>query len=181
MAMIYGLKAAGLWADHCGVNLLDTGAHFYDTYETADGKFISIGSIEPQFYALRLEKAEIDDPEFNEQLDFTRWPSLKVKLETLFKAKTRDEWCAVMEGTDICFAPVLSLEEAPQHPHNQERETFVEVEGVVQPAPAPRFSRTRPELKGTPPVPGQDTLAVLQDFGFNSDDIASLKQAAIIE
>jgi len=181
MAMIYGLKAAGLWADRCGVNLLDTGAHFYDTYETGDGKFISIGSIEPQFYALLLEKAEIEDPEFNEQLDFTRWPSLKTKLEALFKTKTRDEWCAVMEGTDICFAPVLSLEEAPQHPHNQARKTFVEVEGVVQPAPAPRFSRTRPELKGTPPVPGQDTLPVLQDFGFGSHEIAALKQNAVID
>ena len=181
MTMIYGFKGAGLWADRCGVNLLDTGAHFYDTYETADGKFVSIGSIEPQFYALLLEKAEIDDPDFKEQMDLTRWPELKTKLEALFKTKTRDEWCTIMEGTDICFAPVLSLEEAPQHPHNQERKTFMEVEGVVQPAPAPRFSRTRPELKAAPPVPGQDTLAVLQDFGFGSDEIESLKQAAVIE
>ena len=181
MAMIYGLKGAGLWTDQCGVNLLDTGAHFYDTYETADGKFISIGSIEPQFYALLLEKAEIEDPEFKEQMDFTRWPELKTKLAAIFKTKTRDEWCAVMEGTDICFAPVLSLEEAPQHPHNRERKTFVEVEGVIQPAPAPRFSRTRPELKGTPPVPGQDTLTVLKDFGFSADDIESLKHVKAID
>jgi len=180
MGIIYGLKAAGLWADCCGVNLLDTGAHFYDTYETADGKFISIGSIEPQFYALLLEKAEIDDPEFQEQLDFTKWPSLKTKLEILFKTKSRDEWCAIMEGTDICFAPVLSLEEAPLHPHNRERNTFVEVEGVVQPAPAPRFSRTRPELKGAPPTPGQDTQSVLEDFGLTPGEIEALKQSEAI-
>ncbi|MEK6192663.1 MAG: CoA transferase [Deltaproteobacteria bacterium] len=175
MAMIYGLKAAGLWTDRCGVNLLDTGAHFYDTYETADGKFISIGSIEPQFYALLLELAEIDDPEFKEQFDRTKWSSLKTKLDDLFKTKTRDVWCDLMEGTDICFAPVLSLDEAPQHPHNQKRMTFVEVEGVVQPAPAPRFSRTKPELKTAPPIPGQDTQLVLEDFGLTVDEIEALK------
>ncbi len=180
MAIIYGLKAAGLWTDRCGDNLLDTGAHFYDTYETADGKFISIGSIEPQFYALLLELAEIDDPEFKEQLDFTKWPSLKTKLDDLFKTKTRDVWCDLMEGTDICFAPVLSLDEAPQHPHNQKRMTFVEVEGVVQPAPAPRFSRTKPELKTAPPIPGQDTQPVLEDFGFTIDEIEMLKQSQAI-
>ena len=175
MAMIYGLKAAGLWTDRCGDNLLDTGAHFYDTYETADGKFISIGSIEPQFYALLLELAEIDDPEFKEQFDRTKWSSLKTKLDDLFKTKTRDVWCDLMEGTDICFAPVLSLDEAPQHPHNQKRKTFVEVDGVVQPAPAPRFSRTKPELKTTPPIPGQDTQLVLEDFGLTVDEIEALK------
>ncbi len=180
MAMIYGLKAAGLWTDRCGDNLLDTGAHFYDTYETADGKFISIGSIEPQFYALLLELAEIDDPEFKEQFDRTKWSSLKTKLDDLFKTKTRDEWCDLMEGTDICFAPVLSLDEAPQHPHNQKRKTFVEVEGVVQPAPAPRFSRTKPELKTAPPIPGQDTQPVLEDFGFTIDEIEMLKQSQAI-
>jgi alpha-methylacyl-CoA racemase len=180
MTMIYGLKAAGLWVDRCGVNLLDTGAHFYDTYETADGKYISIGSIEPQFYALLLELAEIDDPEFKEQLDLTKWPGLKTKLDTLFKTKTRDEWCDLMEGSDICFAPVLSLEEAPRHPHNQARKTFVEVEGVVQPAPAPRFSRTKPELKTTPPIPGQDTLRVLEDFGLTPGEIEDLKQSGVI-
>ena len=180
MAIIYGLHAAGLWSDRCGVNLLDSGAHFYDTYETADGKFISIGSIEPQFYALLLERAEIDDPEFNEQLDPTKWPALKEKLEHLFKTKTRDEWCGIMEGTDICFAPVLSLAEAPRHPHNQVRKTFVEANGVMQPAPAPRFSRTRPELKSAPPVPGQDTWRVLEDFGLTPDDIKGLQQADVI-
>ncbi len=180
MSIIYGLKAAGLWMDRCGINLLDSGAHFYDTYETADGKYISIGSIEPQFYALLLELAEIEDPEFENQLDFTRWPDLKIKLETLFKTKTRDAWCAIMEGTDICFAPVLSLDEAPEHPHNQARKTFVEMEGVLQPAPAPRFSRTHPEIKTAPPVPGQDTQRVLKDFGLTPDEIEDLKQSEVI-
>lgn len=180
MSIIYGLKAAGLWMDRCGINLLDSGAHFYDTYETADGKYISIGSIEPQFYALLLELAEIEDPEFENQLDFTRWPDLKIKLEALFKTKTRDAWCAIMEGTDICFAPVLSLDEAPEHPHNQARKTFVEMEGVLQPAPAPRFSRTPPEIKTAPPVPGQDTQRVLEDFGLTLDEIEDLKQSEVI-
>ncbi|MBW2677315.1 MAG: CoA transferase [Deltaproteobacteria bacterium] len=180
MSIIYGLKAAGLWMDRCGINLLDSGAHFYDTYETADGKYISIGSIEPQFYALLLELAEIEDPEFENQLDFTRWPDLKIKLEALFKTKTRDAWCAIMEGTDICFAPVLSLDEAPEHPHNQARKTFVEMEGVLQPAPAPRFSRTPPEIKTAPPVPGQDTQRVLEDFGLTLDEIEDLKKSEVI-
>jgi len=180
MSIIYGLKAAGLWMDRCGINLLDSGAHFYDTYETADGKYISIGSIEPQFYALLLELAEIEDPEFENQLDFTRWPDLKIKLEALFKTKTRDAWCAIMEGTDICFAPVLSLDEAPEHPHNQARKTFVEMEGVLQPAPAPRFSRTPPEIKTAPPVPGQDTQRVLEDFGLTLDEIKKKKKSEVI-
>ena len=141
MTMMYGMKAAGFWKDRRGVNMLDTGAHFYDTYETADGKYISIGSIEPQFYALLLEKAEIDDPEFKQQMDVTKWPELKVKLEALFKTKTREAWCAIMETTDICFAPVLSMDEAPRHPHIKQRNTFVDVDGVIQPdvsLPLPR-------------------------------------------
>jgi len=180
MALIYGLKASGMWMDRRGVNLLDSGAHFYDTYETADGKYISLGSIEPQFYALLLERAEIEGPEFQNQLDLQKWPELKKKLTDLFKTKTRDAWCDVMEGTDICFAPVLSLDEAPEHPHNRERQTFVDVDGVIQPAPAPRFSRTQPELQRTPPTPGQDTLSVLADFGFGPDEIDDLKQSEAI-
>lgn len=142
MAMFYGLRAAGIWADERGVNLLDGGAHFYDTYETADGKYISVGAIEPQFYQLLLQHAGIKDPDFGDQLDPKKWPALKEKITDIFKTKTRAEWCQIMEGTDICFAPVLSLDEAPNHPHNRERKTFVEVDGVRQPAPTPRFSRT---------------------------------------
>jgi len=180
MAMIYGLKAAGLWTDKPGTNLLDTGAHFYDTYETADNKFIAIGSIEPQFYELLLKLAEIDDPQFQCQLDFAQWPQLKDKLSVLFKTKTRDAWCEIMEGSDVCFAPVLSMSEAPEHPHNKQRKTFIENEGVLQPAPAPRFSRTEPEIKSPPPTPGQDTQSVLIDFGFTEQEIESLKSSETI-
>ena len=142
-AMTYSFFGNGMWQDERGVNLLDSGAHFYDTYETSDGKWISIGSIEPQFYALLLDKAGLkDDPAFAAQMNPAGWPALKDKLSALFLTKTRDEWCEAMDGTDICFAPVLSLTEAPKHPHNVARATFVEDEGMVMPAPAPRFSRT---------------------------------------
>ena len=180
MTMIYGLKAAGLWTDKPGTNLLDTGAHFYDTYETADNKFIAIGAIEPQFYELLLKLTEIDDPDFQNQLDFSQWPQLKDKLSIVFKTKTREAWCEIMEGSDVCFAPVLSMSEAPEHPHNKQRKTFIENEGVLQPAPAPRFSRTAPEIKSPPPTPGQDTESVLADFGFSGREIESLKSSEAI-
>ena len=143
MAMIFDFHNIGQWQDERGVNLLDTGAHFYDTYETADGKYISIGSIEPQFYAQLRRVANLeDDAEFDAQMNPKQWPGLKAKLTALFKTKSRSQWCDLMEGTDICFAPVLSLTEAKQHPHNIERQTFVDVEGMEQPAPAPRYSVT---------------------------------------
>ena len=142
-AMTYTFFGNGIWRDERGVNLLDSGAHFYDTYETADGKWVSIGSIEPQFYALLRQHAGLaDDPAFDAQMNQADWPALKEKLTALFKTRTRDEWCGLMDGTDICFAPVLSLAEAPRHPHNVARATFVEDGGMVQPAPAPRFSAT---------------------------------------
>ncbi|WP_338466070.1 CaiB/BaiF CoA-transferase family protein [Novosphingobium sp. ZN18A2] len=151
-AMTFSFLGNGMWKDERGVNLLDSGAHFYDTYETADGKWISIGSIEPQFYALLMEHTGLnDDPDFTAQMDAGRWPELKDRLTVLFKTRTRDEWCAIMDGTDICFAPVLSLTEAPGHPHNAGRGTFVEDGGMVMPAPAPRFSATpapKPSLAG---------------------------------
>ena len=142
-AMTYSFLGNGMWKDERGVNLLDSGAHFYDTYETSDGKWVSIGSIEPQFYALLLDKAGLkDDPDFAAQMNPAGWPGLKDKLTALFLTKTRDEWGELMAATDICFAPVLSLTEAPQHPHNVARGTFVSDGGMVQPAPAPRFSAT---------------------------------------
>lgn len=142
-AMTYTFLANGQWQDERGVNLLDTGAHFYDTYETADGKYISIGSIEPQFYAeLRRCAGLEDDKDFDAQMDPRQWGPLKDKLTALFLTKSRDEWCALMEHKDVCFAPVLSLTEAPNHPHNMARETYITVDDVVQPAPAPRFSGT---------------------------------------
>jgi alpha-methylacyl-CoA racemase len=143
MSMIWGFRANGIWQDERGVNMLDTGAHFYDTYETADGKFISIGSIEPQFYAeLRRLAGLTEDKDFDAQMVMSGWPALKDKLTLLFKAKTRDQWCDLMEMTDVCFAPVLSMAEAPAHPHNAARGTFIDVDGVMQPAPAPRYSAT---------------------------------------
>ncbi len=142
-AMTYTFLGNGQWRDERGVNLLDSGTHFYDTYETSDGKYISLGSIEPQFYALLLEKTGLaGDPDFAQQMNPMKWDELKARMTALILTKTRDEWCAIMDGTDICFAPVLSLKEAPQHPHNVARGTFVEDGGMVQPAPAPRFSAT---------------------------------------
>lgn len=142
-AMTYTFLGNGQWRDERGVNLLDSGTHFYDTYETSDGKWISIGSIEPQFYALLLEKTGLSgDPEFAQQMNPAEWGPLKERLTRLFLTRTRDEWCALMEGSDVCFAPVLSLREAPNHPHIVARQTFVEESGMVQPAPAPRFLAT---------------------------------------
>jgi len=142
-AMTYSFLGNGMWNDERGTNMLDTGAHFYDTYETSDGKWISIGSIEPQFYALLLDRAGLkDDPGFAAQQDAAGWPALKERMTALFLTKTRDQWCALMEDSDICFAPVLSLREAPLHPHNVARGTFIEDGGMIQPAPAPRFSAT---------------------------------------
>jgi alpha-methylacyl-CoA racemase len=141
MAMMWGFRANGIWADERGVNMLDSGAPFYDTYETADGGFVAIGSIEPQFYALLREKLGVtDDPLFDGQFDRAQWPAQKARLTAIFKTRTRDEWCAAMEGTDVCFAPVLSMAEAAAHPHNVARGTFIDRDGVIQPAPAPRFS-----------------------------------------
>ncbi len=151
-AMTYTFLGNGQWRDERGVNLLDSGTHFYDTYETSDGKYISLGSIEPQFYAILLEKTGLaGDPDFAQQMNPMKWDELKARMTALILTKTRDEWCAIMDGTDICFAPVLSLKEAPRHPHNVARGTFVEEAGMVQPAPAPRFSATpapAPKLAG---------------------------------
>lgn len=151
MSMIWGFRATTGWKDERGVNLLDTAAHFYDTYETSDGKFISLGSIEPQFYAQFLRAAGLaDDADFANQMDEAAWPALKDRLTTLFRSRTRDEWCALMEHSDICFAPVLSMSEAPEHPHNVVRGTFLELEGITQPAPGPKFSRTPARLPARP-------------------------------
>jgi alpha-methylacyl-CoA racemase len=175
MAMFYGMKAAGVWTDDRRSNLLDGGAHFYDTYECSDGKWISLGSIEPQFYALLLEKTGITDPDFKAQMDRSQWRSLHDRLAKVISLKSRDQWCEIMEGTDVCFAPVLTIEEAPRHKHNAARRTFVEVEGVMQPAPAPRFSATPGAIAGPPPGIGADNETALADWGFSVADIESLK------
>lgn len=178
-AMMYGLKAAGAWSNQRGENLLDGGAHFYDTYACADGKFVSVGAIEPQFYALLLERCGIADPGFEAQNDTARWPVLKLRMADVFRTRTRDEWCALLEGTDACFAPVLDWDEAPQHPHNLAREAFVSIDGVLQPAPAPRFSRT-PAGVPTGPGGGITGEAALRDWGVSPETIASLKGSKAI-
>jgi alpha-methylacyl-CoA racemase len=177
MAMIHGMKNMGVWSEDLGANMLDTGAHFYDTYETRDGKYVSIGSIEPQFYAeLRRIAGLEDDAEFDAQHDRARWGALKDKLAALFKTKTRDEWDALMEHTDICYAPVLSMSEAARHPHNVAREAFVEVGGDIQPAPAPRYSHTAPAKPPPAPLPGDDSEAILQSLGLEAGEIAALRE-----
>jgi len=180
MAMIYGLKAAGKWNNQRGTNLLDGGAHFYDTYECADRRCVAVGAIEPQFYALLLDKMGLTDPAFRMQMDKTQWPDLKDKLAALFKTKTRDEWCGLLEGTDACVAPVLDLDEASRHVHNAARQTFVEVAGVLQPAPAPRFSRTQPSIQLPPSDTGQDSEEALAEWGFSRADIVELRNSRVI-
>jgi alpha-methylacyl-CoA racemase len=178
MGVFYGMLASGLWRDERGVNLLDSGAHFYDTYETKDGKYIALGSIEPHFYRELRDKAGLGDPEFDLQMDRSAWPSLKEKLAAAIRTRTRDEWDAILLGSDVCYAPVLSLSEAPKHPHNVARGTFVEIDGVVQPAPAPRFSRTSPHLPHGARPP--DSEAALAAWGFSDTEIAALKTADAI-
>ena len=179
-AMIYGFRAFGAWSDKRASNMLDGGAHFYDTYACADGKFISIGAIEPQFYALLLKLAEIHDPAFEAQMDSRKWPELKAKCVALFRQKTRQQWCDLMEGTDICFAPVLDMAEAPLHAHNQARANFTSIDGIVQPAPAPRFSKTSPEISMPPAAPGQHSVEILRDWGVTEERISSLQAGLVI-
>jgi len=175
MSMFYSMKASGAWNEEVGTNFLDGGAHFYDSYECKDGKYISIGSIEPQFYAMLREVAELKDPIFDNQMSRKEWPEKKEAITKIFLAKTRDEWCDLMEGTDICFAPVLSMWEAPNHPHNVARKTFIELEGLSQPAPAPRFSRTEAEVSSPPSIAGEHTDSILKDLGYDETEISSLK------
>ena len=180
MTPIYGLHASGYWHDARGENILDGAAPFYDAFETADGKFVSIGSIEAKFFAILLDKLGLDPDSLPAQMDRERWPELKAAISETIKTKTRDEWVEIMEGTDVCFAPVLSLAEAPHHPHNKARENFVEVAGISQPAPAPRFSRTPGRVQSPPAVPGSHTETALADWGFSAGEISALKDAAAI-
>jgi alpha-methylacyl-CoA racemase len=175
MTIFYGIKHIGFWRDERGVNMLDSGAHFYDVYETKDGKYVSVGSIEPQFYQLLLKHTGLAGTELPAQFDRDQWPAMKEKVAAIFR-QTRDEWCAIMENTDVCFAPVLSMSEAPHHPHNQARGTFTEVKGVVQPAPAPRFSRTPGAIQRPPAHPGQHTDEALADWGFSKAELAALRE-----
>jgi alpha-methylacyl-CoA racemase len=180
MTPIYGLFASGYWKDERGSNILDGAAPFYGAFETADGKYVSIGSIETKFYALLLDKLGLADADLPDQMDRVRWPELKARFAAVIRTKTRDEWCAVMEGSDVCFAPVLSLGEAAEHPHNVARRNFVEVAGIRQPAPAPHFSRTPGKVSAPPVTPGAHTETALADWGIPADEIAALKAAGAI-
>lgn len=182
MSMFWAFKEIGVFDENArGTNLLDTGAHFYDVFRCGDGEYVSIGSIEPQFYAelMRLTGLE-GDPGFAAQNDQSQWPELKERLAAVFATRTRDEWCELMEGTDVCFAPVLTMSEAARHPHNQARQTFIEIAGVTQPAPAPRFSRTIPAIPTPPAHPGQHTREVLTDWGLATDEVERLVEVGAV-
>ena len=176
MSMFWAFKQIGMFDENArGTNLLDTGAHFYDVFECADGEWVSIGSIEPQFYALLLQKTGLaGDAELAGQMDRAKWPQLKEKLAAVFRTKTRAQWNEIMEGSDVCYAPVLRMSEAAQHPHNVARKTFVEVGGVTQPAPAPRYSRSETSTPTPPAHAGAHTRAVLADWGFDAQRIEQL-------
>ena len=180
LSPFYGLMAMGMWSTERYSNRLDGGAFYYGSYECSDGKYISLGSLEPQFYALLLEKCGITDETFKEQSDQEAWPIKREKMEALFKTKTQEEWCGILEGTDVCFAPVLNLKEAPDHPHNKTRQTFVKVQGVTQPAPAPRFSRTQGKIQSPAALTGENTEEVLSDWGFSDSEISNLKMNNMI-
>src|SRR5438874_1630713 len=180
MTMIYAFMAMGIWQDDPGTNILDTGAPFYEVYECADGKFLAVGAIETQFYAELLKRTGLENEELPFQLDRPQWPAMKERFAALFKTKTRDEWAAIFEGTDACAAPVLSLSEAHTHPHNRARGTFLEKDGILQPAPAPRFSRTPPEIRRPAPAPGADTDEVLGAWGLDATEIGKLREAGAV-
>lgn len=178
--MMWGMKAMGMWREPPGTNLLDTGAHFYEVYECADGKFVGVGSIEPKFYQEMVEGIGLAVDDLPSQMNWTEWPEAKEKLAEIFKQKTRDEWAAIFDGTDACVSPILDMNEAPEHPHNKARGTFVDHAGVVQPAPAPRFSRTQPEIQRPTAHCGQHTDEILADYGFSDAEIEKLRGAEAV-
>jgi alpha-methylacyl-CoA racemase len=177
---IHGMKALSLWQEERGTNILDSGAPWYDTYATSDGKFIAIGPVEQRFFQELLVRLEIDPATFPGQFDRVRWPEMRERLAGVFKRKTRDQWCEVMQGSDACFAPVLTLSEAPLHPHNRVRDTFIDIEGVIQPAPAPRFSRSKTSIPHAPPVIGANADQTLGDWGFDPQEIAALRRSGAL-
>jgi len=181
MTMIHAFHRHGLWNDERGANMLDTGAPFYEVYETADGQWMAVGGIEAQFYAELVRGLGLEgDPSLPAQMARDDWPAMKARFAAVFKTKTRDEWSAVFHGTDACVAPVLSPWEAPEHPHNVARSTFVAVEGAVQPAPAPRFSRTPSAISSPPSPPGADTVSGLVEWGVSESDVAKLRESGAL-
>lgn len=178
--MMYGIHAQGAWREK-GKNRIDGGAHFYDTYETRDGKFVALAAAEPQFYDLLLELLDVQDEGLHEsRMNPERWPEFKEKFAVIFKTRTRDEWDAILEGTDACYAPVLDFDEAPRHPHNVARKSFIQIEGVTQPAPMPRFSRTCPDEPTAPPLAGANNTDALTDWGFSNSEIQELTEVGAL-
>ena len=180
MASAYALRAAGISDGPRGENVLDSGAHFYEVYETSDGRCISIAPIEPKFYAELLERIGLAPGDPPHSADRTDWPAGKARLAAVFRTRTRDEWCEILEGTDACFAPVLGMDEAHRHPHNATRATFVERDGIVQPNAAPRFDRTPAAIRCSPPAPGSGTRGVLCDWGFTPAEVEDLAARGIV-
>jgi alpha-methylacyl-CoA racemase len=180
MTMTYTLRSAGIWQDVRGTNMLDTGAHFYEVYETSDGGYLGVGAIEPQFYAELMQLLGLGDEDLSTQMDRTTWPAMKERFAAIFATRTRAQWEEVFAGSDACVAPVLSAAEAPEHPHNKVRGTFTEVAGVVQPSPAPRFLSTPGEIRWPPPNPGQHGDEALADWGFATDEVAGLRESGAI-
>jgi len=180
MTMTYTLRGAGIWGDEKGTNLLDTGAHFYEVYETSDGGYLGVGAIEPQFYAELMRLLGLGDEDLSTQMDKSTWRPMKERFAAIFASRTRAEWEAVFAGTDACVAPVLSPGEAPDHPHNRARGTFTEVAGVLQPAPSPRFSVTPGAIRRPPPNPGQYADEALADWGVSADEVAALRASGAI-
>jgi alpha-methylacyl-CoA racemase len=180
MSIFYARMAAGVWRDERGVNAIDGGAPWYGVYETADGKYVSIGAIEGRFYARLMELLGLDAATLPRQHDRARWPELRARLRDAFKQRTRDAWCEALEGHDACFAPVLSLAEAPAHPHHRARGTFVERDGVIQPAPAPRFSRTPGSVERSAPRRGEGGAAALAEWGFDAARIAQFRASGAL-
>jgi len=188
MASYYGFRAMGLFDGGTGTHFLAGAAHFYDTYDTADGKFVSIGPLEPQFYSLLIDKLRLDRERFAAApfslqpggMDPAAWAPLKAELAAVFRTRTRDEWCSLLEGSDVCFAPVLTVDEAAKHPHNRARETFTEVGGVLQHAPAPRFDRTPAAAPQPPPLAGSHSRTVLSDAGYADSEIDALLRDGVV-
>ncbi|MEQ1890730.1 MAG: CaiB/BaiF CoA-transferase family protein [Alphaproteobacteria bacterium] len=182
MTMFFAMKAMGNWNEQRGTNPVDGGSHFYTVYETKDGNYISVGSIEGKFYAELMQKTGLDKVAgLPDQHDTPKWEEMRERLRKIFLGKTRDEWCAIMEGSDVCFAPILNLEESMAHPHNVARGSFVKVDGIMQPAPAPRFDRTKSEIQKPPSVPGEDTDRTLAAWGFSGAEITTLHKAGVIK
>lgn len=169
LQMVWALRAQGAWSDEPAANLLDTGAPFYDTYACADGRYVAVGALEPQFYTQLLEGLGLAGEDLPAQMDRDGWPVLRARFAEVFATRTRDEWVKIFAGTDACVTPVLSFAEVPEHPHLVARNTLVHIDDVIQAAPAPRFSRTVPDLPTAPPTPGADTEAVLRDWGVSTD------------